>query len=157
MWFSFLATLIAWGILGSMNQWSRYGAYAVVLGDLALFLIIDRIVKSQLHCMLRKKFSSVWMGTADDALPKSVITQSDVDQILQAMAESIQLWTDEQHRIANEAKASPNDSYQQAHLRVINDWVAGALKDFWRAHWLARIFGYKMMPRWKDYLPAKSA
>lgn len=122
----------------------------------AVFIIADRIVEYQLRCMLRKRFGLIWKRTTGDCLSKGDITQSNVDMVLEAMAIQVKSNTDEQRRISTEAKAEPHVSFHQADLSVINEWVAGALKNFWHAHWLARIFGFKVKSSWKQYLPIQT-
>lgn len=153
LWFPYISLILLYGFLSLRFDWSGLGTLLVLAGYITLLVIASPIVKYFLHQELRKRFNP--FRNPFIPLPK-VITQYDVNIFLEATAWRLESLTKEQREAALDYNTLVND-FTRANLLVINEWVADALKYFWRAHWLARVFGYETKPRWKDYLPTKNA
>ncbi|MFA6391959.1 MAG: hypothetical protein WCW66_04395 [Patescibacteria group bacterium] len=150
-----LTPLIINGIFGNIYDYSKSWSYAVLFGELVLFLSIDRVVKRQFRRALKRRLRPVWDFFEGSALSEEKIIQRTVDVFLEAMAWRLKQLTEDQRLIATREKSFPG--LWTAKLMIINNLVAVALKDFWRVHWLARALGFKVKLRWWGYLPSDNA
>ena len=133
----YFVTMIAWGTSLIFIQPQIYKA--VFCGSFcALVLIVDRLIEYGLRRMYRRVYSGS---------PKRT-NQAEVNVVLRDLAVAWQRDNNEQAMVL----AIGYDS-ESLVAQAVKQRISFAKRTFWRAHWLARLFGFEVKKSWKDYLP----